>query len=101
MKRLVAVICLAFILVCAGNALPCFAAGARAAQASCCDDQPAAPEPTCPCCPQLRPVVLVMIHPLAVPTEYHAPVKWSVDDQHEPPDPREILHVPKLAPSLG
>ena len=111
-KRLVAMICLVWILVCAGNVLPCFAAETQAAPVSCCDpdatdsapnadQEPSTPRPTCPCCPQLRPVVLVVAIPLSVPTEYQAPVTWSMDDQHVPPDPREILHVPKLAPSLG
>ena len=111
-------ICLVWTLVCAGNVLPCVAAESRVSPASCCepdpadtapgadpapgaDQEPSAPDPTCPCCPQLRPAVLVVAVPLAVPMEYQAPAMWAMDNQHEPPDPREIFHVPKLAPSLG
>jgi len=104
MRRFVALVAIAWILACAGNALPCAAAGACVvADDSCCDPAPTdhagcPPGPDCPCCPGLRPAPIVLEVAPLVPSEDEVQMTESPDAFQPTAPPREILHVPKLGP---
>jgi hypothetical protein len=50
----------------------------------------------CPCCPGLRSIVFAPID-VAAPDAPAAALVPADIDTHSAPDPRDILHVPKLA----
>ena len=104
MRRFVALVAIAWILACAGNALPCAAAAGTCVVAdSCCDPAPTdhagcPPGPDCPCCPGLRPAPIVLEVAPLVPSEDEVLMTESPAAFQPTAPPREILHVPKLGP---
>jgi hypothetical protein len=62
-----------------------------AASSACC------PPSCCPCCVQLSPAVRVSLGTAPAPADADL-AEWA-QERHAPPDPRDVLHVPK--PSLA
>jgi hypothetical protein len=105
-KRLAAVLAIGWLLACAGNVLPCLGTGTCVAADSCCDPEEAdhgrcPPGPDCPCCPQLRPALPTIDVAHALPTEEQVELVAAAASFHASPEPREILHVPKLVAVVG
>jgi hypothetical protein len=59
------------------------------ASSDCC------PPACCPCCVQLSPALAASLGMAPVPAE--ADLAEGGQDRHAPPDPRDVLHVPKLS----
>lgn len=56
------------------------------------------PPSCCPCCVQLSPALAAFLG--AAPAQAEADLAERAPERHAPPDPRDVLHVPKTSRAI-